>query len=41
MFGIDHAKSIPIATNADHFGVPVPDLQQAVTFFTEVLGRVS
>ena len=39
MFGIDHAKSIPTATNVDHFGVPVPDLQQAVTFFAEMLGR--
>ena len=38
MFGTDHFKGIPTATNVDHLGVTVPNLQQAVTFFTEVLG---
>ena len=32
------AKGIPTSTNVDHLGVTVPDLQQAITFFTEVLG---
>ena len=40
MFGTDHAKGIPTATNVDQVGITVPDLQQAVTFFTDVLGRI-
>ena len=31
-------SSIPTAHGVDHFGVTVPDLEQAVTFFQEVLG---
>ena len=38
MFGTDDVRGIPSATNVDHFGVTVPDLQQAIEFFTEVLG---
>ena len=32
------AKGIPTATNVDHLGVTVPDLEQAVSFFCAVLG---
>lgn len=38
MFGTATRKGIPTSTNVDHLGVTVPDLQQAVSFFTEVLG---
>ncbi len=38
MFSTTNAKGIPISTNVDHLGVTVPYLQQAVVFFTEVLG---
>ena len=29
---------IPTARNADHIGITVPDLDQAIVFFTDVLG---
>ncbi len=32
------SKGIPTARNVDHLGVTVPDLEQAVDFFTRVLG---
>jgi catechol 2,3-dioxygenase-like lactoylglutathione lyase family enzyme len=32
------SKGIPTATNADHLGVTVPDLQEAVAFFVDALG---
>jgi catechol 2,3-dioxygenase-like lactoylglutathione lyase family enzyme len=38
MFGTNGERGIPTATNVDHLGVTVPDLKQAVGFFTEVLG---
>ena len=38
MFGTATTQGIPTSTNVDHLGVTVPDLQQAVMFFTEVLG---
>jgi catechol 2,3-dioxygenase-like lactoylglutathione lyase family enzyme len=38
VFGTDKARGIPSATNVDHLGITVPDLQQAIGFFTEVLG---
>ena len=38
MFGTNGAIGIPTATNVDHLGVTVPDLQQAIVFFTDVLG---
>jgi catechol 2,3-dioxygenase-like lactoylglutathione lyase family enzyme len=31
-------KGIPSATHVDHIGVTVPDLDEAITFFTGVLG---
>ncbi len=33
-----HADGIPGMRGPDHFGLTVPDLQQAITFFTEVIG---
>ena len=38
MFGTNGSIGIPTATNVDHLGITVPDLQQAIVFFTEVLG---
>ena len=38
MFGTNAASGIPTATNVDHLGVTVPDLRQAIVFFTDVLG---
>ena len=38
MFETNDARGIPTATNVDHLGVTVPDLQQAIVFFTDVLG---
>ena len=38
MFGTENARGIPSATNVDHLGITVPDLQQAISFFTGVLG---
>lgn len=32
------ARGIPTAINIDHYGYVVPDLDQAVNFFTQVLG---
>ena len=37
-FGAAHADSIPGMRGHDHTGVTVPDLAQAVDFFTNVLG---
>lgn len=31
-------RGIPTATNVDHVGITVPNLEEAITFFTEVLG---
>jgi catechol 2,3-dioxygenase-like lactoylglutathione lyase family enzyme len=31
-------RGIPTATNVDHVGITVPDLDEAIAFFTEVLG---
>jgi catechol 2,3-dioxygenase-like lactoylglutathione lyase family enzyme len=33
-----NADGIPGLRGPDHFGLTVPDLQQAITFFTEVIG---
>lgn len=33
-----NSKGIPTATNVDHIGITVPDLDEAIAFFTEVLG---
>ncbi len=38
MFSTNDESGIPTATNVDHLGVTVPDLQQAIGFFTKVLG---
>ena len=38
MLGTNDESGIPTATNVDHLGVTVPDLQQAIGFFTKVLG---
>jgi catechol 2,3-dioxygenase-like lactoylglutathione lyase family enzyme len=38
MLGTNDGSGIPTATNVDHLGVTVPDLQQAIGFFTKVLG---
>jgi catechol 2,3-dioxygenase-like lactoylglutathione lyase family enzyme len=37
-FGIAHADSLPGLRGHDHTGVTVPDMKQAVDFFTNVLG---
>ncbi|RUT90722.1 glyoxalase, partial [Mesorhizobium sp. M7A.T.Ca.TU.009.02.1.1] len=36
--GIASADSIPGMRGHDHTGITVPDLKQAVDFFTEVVG---
>ncbi|MBV8886414.1 MAG: VOC family protein [Chroococcidiopsidaceae cyanobacterium CP_BM_RX_35] len=33
-----HTAGIPTARNVDHVGLTVPDLNQALTFFVDVLG---
>ena len=38
MFNTNGGRGIPSSKNVDHVGVTVPNLQQAITFFTEVLG---
>lgn len=38
MAGARDNDGIPTATNVDHFGMTVPDLDEAISFFTTVLG---
>ena len=38
MFRPSGSTGIPTATDVDHLGVTVPDLQQAISFFIDVLG---
>lgn len=36
--GVWEGGGIPTATNVDHVGITVPDLDEAISFFTSVLG---